>query len=360
MKITLSAINTPVESLASVMGAMKMGDIGQSHWVTEFENRVADYVGVKHCIATANGTMADAIAVAAMAKKHRRNTFIVPALTFIAHPNSVLYNGLKIQFVDVNADWTMNMEDASKYADTAIAFPSDIMGRIPNYLLTLSGRMPFLEDACEAFGSRRGDKKAGTFGEIGTFSFFVSHTITTGEGGAIVTDDDWLAHLCRQIRSHGRASETDATQKFHFSHVGFNGKMSGLTAAFGVGVMEHVEEYVERRHEVFERMNDALGLWNAGETYVVPHGYPVEFRGEMQRNTAMRELLEAGIECRKFFSCIPEHEAAYEFIKDRHTYHSTAVMIAQTYLYVPCHQNLSNDDVDYIVKTVERLHGVIR
>src|SRR3990167_6994804 len=160
MKITPSAINTPVESLASVMGAMKVGDIGQSHWVTEFENRVADYVGVKHCIATANGTMADAIAVAAMAKKYRRNTFIVPALTFIAHPNSVLYNGLKIQFVDVSADCTMNVEDASKYAETAIAFPSDIMGRIPDYS-ALSGKMPILEDACEAFGSRWGDKKIG-------------------------------------------------------------------------------------------------------------------------------------------------------------------------------------------------------
>ena len=253
----------------------------------------------------------------------------------------------------------MRVDEALKYKDTAIAFPSDIMGRIPDYS-ALSGQMPILEDACEAFGARRGEKKAGTFGEIGAFSFFVSHTITTGEGGAIVTDDDWLAHLCRQLRSHGRASETDATQKFHFSHIGFNGKMSGLTAAFGVGVMDRVEEYVERRHQVFERMNGALGLWDAGEDYVVPHGYPLEFKGEMARNEAMHELLEAGIECRKFFSCIPEHEAAYEFMKDRYGFNSTAVMIAQTYLYVPCHQNLSNDDVDYIVKAVEHLHGVRR
>ena len=294
--------------------------------------------------------MADAVAVAAMAKKHKCSIFVVPALTFIAHPNSVLYNGLKIQFVDVNTDWTMNVDEALKYKDTATAFPSDIMGRIPDYN-ALSGQMPILEDACEAFGDRRGFKKAGTFGEMGTFSFFVSHTITTGEGGAIVTNDDELADLCRQLKSHGRRSETDPFNKFHFDYLGFNGKMSGLTAAFGCGVMEHVDEYIERRHEVFERMNDALELWPAGIDYVVPHGYPVTYADTTKRNAAMKYLLANDIECRKFFSCIPVDEEAYREQAGVAEF-PNATAIAYTSLYVPCHQNLTDGDVAYVIEKV--------
>ena len=355
-KISLADINVPPEVIANMAEVLASQDIGQnSHFIKDFEKAIADFTGAKHCIVTSSGTMADAVAVAAMKVKYNPVRVIVPALTFIAQPNSVFYNGLEIEFVDITRDYLMNWEEAYKFDErTSIYFPSDCMGRISTY--RYSNRV--IEDACEAFGSILHGTKAGRRGEIGTFSFFVSHTITTGEGGAIITDDDWLANLCYSLRSHGRASDTYAQDKFSFPHLGFNGKLSAPQAAIGCGVMAHVKDYIKTRHSNYIYMQDLIGGFSerAGE-YLVPHGFPIEFRSESDRNDAMRNILEAGIECRKFFSCIPTMEQAYKFKRQFLGRFPVAEHVAFTHLYVPVHQNLSLQDVKYIADVVNAQNG---
>lgn len=357
-KISLAAINLPTESIANMGELMASGDIGQtSHFLTDFEQLLSDYTGARHCIVTSSGTMADAIAVAAMKIRYNPLRVVVPALTFIAQPNAVFYNGLEIEFVDVKADFTMNWESAHQFHDlNTIYFPSDCLGRMA--CTQVENKSRIIEDACEAFGSQQDEWHSGRFGELGTFSFFVSHTITTGEGGAIITDDDWLANLCRSLRSHGRASDVNAMDKFSFPYLGFNGKMTGPQAAIGCGVMQHVNAYVTRRHDNYRWMQDCLGGFpeRPGE-YLVPHGFPVEYGSEMDRNDAMKAILVAGIECRKFFSCIPTMEAAYNFKRQYLGRFPVAEHIAFTHLYVPSHQNLSIDDVRYICDIVGATKG---
>ncbi len=351
MKISLSAITMPLEARVNVLDVLTSGDIGQnSPYLPQFESMLCEYTGAKHCILTASGTCADAIAVAVMKVKYNPRRVIVPALTFIAQANAVYYNNLDVEFVDVNEDFTMDWKEATKFDKrTSILFPSDCLGR-----MAMGGTHDrVIQDSCEAFGSSKYDYKSGRYGELGTFSFFVSHTITTGEGGAIITDDDWLANLCRSLRSHGRASDTDPMQKFSFPFIGFNGKMTGPQAAIGCGIMEHVDDYVQKRHDNYMLMQELLGGFaeRQGET-IIPHGFPVEFNSEMDRDSAMRCLLDSGIECRKFFSCIPTMEPAYAYLKHPMGRFPHAEHIAHTHMYVPCHQNLSNEQVRFIAATV--------
>lgn len=359
-RISLSAINLPPEAVENVSQVMSSKDIGQnSVFLKEFEQSICEYTGAQHCIATSSGTMADAIAVAAMKVKYNPKQVIVPALTFIAQPNAVFYNGLDIQFVDITPEYLMNWEEADEYRNTpSIFFPSDCMGRTASVSPETKARV--IEDACEAFGTKRNSWSTGRFGELGTFSFFISHTISTGEGGAIITDDPWLANLCRSLRSHGRASDTYAQDKFSFPYLGFNGKLTGMQAAIGAGLMKHVHEYTEARHRNYEYLQSSIGGFPEREgEYLVPHGFPIEFRSEMDRNDAFRNLVEAGIECRKFFSCIPTMEQAYKFKREFVGRYAVAEHVAFTHLYVPCHQNLTGLDVAFLIEKIKEQNGRI-
>jgi perosamine synthetase len=358
MKISLAAISMSLEARVNVMDVLTSGDIGQnSPYFAQLEAMLCAYTGAKHCILTSSGTMADAVAVAAMKIKYNPKRVILPALTFIAQANAVYYNGLDIEFVDVTENFTMDWAEADKFAErTSVFFPSDCLGRIGG----VQGER-IIEDACEAFGSQYEGIRSGMFGEIGTFSFFVSHAITTGEGGAIITDDYWLADLCRSLRSHGRASDTDAMKKFSFPFIGFNGKMTAPQAAIGCGVMEHVDSYIQKRHDNYVLLQGLLGGFaeRVGE-YIVPHGFPVEFTSEMDRDSAMRCLLDSGIECRKFFSCIPTMEPAYAYLKQPLGRYPHAEHIAHTHLYVPCHQNMTNDNARFVADKVLEQKGRVK
>lgn len=352
--VSFAAINIPDEVFPIVNTALHQGKIGQTDLIEQFEELIARFVGAKYCIATCNGTMADAVAVAAMDEfvDHQTYRAIVPALTFIAQPNSVLYNiGMGVVFADVKEDWTINLDKMERYFGNSIIFGTDLMGRQCTETMNI-------EDACEAFGSIYKGLYAGRFGLLGTYSFFPSHTISTGEGGAIVTDIEDLAVLCRCIRAHGSCS-SDPMDKFHFPHFGFNARMSSLQAALGIALMGHIEEYLSARRANFHAMQDRLGgFYERDGESIVPHGYPVEFSSEENRDAAMQNLVGAGIECRKFFSCIPLEEPVY--MHKREMKYPVAEHIAHTHLYVPCHQNMSVDDVRFVCNIVLAQKGVVR
>jgi len=354
-KISLSAINIPSETYKVVEQALLEGNIGQSHYIEEFEQRIADYVGAKYCIATSSGTMADAVAVAAARWMYKFDFIVVPALTFIAQPNAAKMAGAKVVFVDVKEDWTINISEETIDGLKCAIFATDIMGRFAQ----VDDPWIMIEDACESFGSRWNGKFSGRFGTLGTYSFFPSHTVSTGEGGAIVTDDERLALQCRLLRNHGRDPSNDPMDKFHFPYAGFNAKMSSIQAVIGISVMNHIQEYVDKRKQVFDWMHRGFGTFTQREgEEIVPHGYPIEFKSETDRNHAMKGILEAGIECRKFFSCLPMDEPPWQIDIKMDSMFPVASHIAHTHAYVPCHQNLSRGDVEYIIQVVKAQKGI--
>jgi dTDP-4-amino-4,6-dideoxygalactose transaminase len=366
--ITLGAVNITDKTKELMKEALEKGKIGQGEYIQEFERRLAEFLGVKHVIATANGTLADASALAALKYKDglQRNEVIVPALTFVSQINAVYYNHLKPVFVDVSYNYQI---DSSKIEEkinekTLAIMPVHLLGRPAEMekILALAKKYNLfvVEDACEALGSKYQNKHCGTIGDMGCFSFFVSHSITTGEGGAVVTNNDELAGLVRSLRNHGRKSDKPE-EKFIFPYLGFSGKMNCLEAIIGLGIIDELPKYLERRRQNMIKLNEFLAKdWFSEKEneYIVPHSYPIMLESEEIRNQRLRDLPEKfGIEARQIFSSIPTQTEAYGFLKKGNEEYPIAEDIGRRGLYVPCHQNLTEEDV---IKISQALKEIIK
>lgn len=235
-------------------------------WLTEFtktaefEKALADYVGAKHAVVVSNGTVSLTIALMAMGIGPG-DEVIVPDFTMLASASSVVLAGAVPVFVDVRRDHLCL--DLDKAAAAITAKTRAIM------LVTLNGRSPdmdraaalcrdrnilLLEDAAQSLGSRYKGRHLGTIGAIGSFSFSAPKIITTGQGGALVTDDDALADRIRKIKDFGRRR---AGEDF-YETMGFNFKFTDLQAVIGIEQMKKLPWRVERKKEIFRLYRDQL------------------------------------------------------------------------------------------------------
>ena len=324
-------LNEKTEEL--VLRAIREKKIGQSEYIEVFEQKFADFLGVKYAVAVCNGTMADTIALAVLKSFYpNKREVLVPALTFVAQVNSIMYNNLIPVFYDIDRLPEPNSE-------TLCVFPVHLLGE-PETIVTEG--VPVIEDACEALGSKIDGKFCGTIGDMGTFSFFPSHAISTGEGGMIVTNNEDYAKKARQLRNHAKVTGDD----FKFDEIGFNGKMTSLQAMVGISLMHELPEILKRRHDNFVYMG---GEEMPGQ-YIVPHGLPAYFEN---RDEKMKELKAKGVDCRRIFSSIPTQEKAYAFMGHKLGDFPAAEAVGDRGLYVPCHQNLTKDEMDYIKQCLE-------
>lgn len=366
--ITLGAVNISDKTKALMQEALNKGIIGQGKYIQEFEKKLAEFLGVKHVIATANGTSADAAALAAAKYKDggKRNEIIVPALTFIAQINAVYYNHLKPVFVDVGYDYQIDPEKIEEKitAKTLAIMPVHLLGRPSNMekinALAKKYGLFIIEDACEALGSSYQNHLCGAMGDMGCFSFYVSHSITTGEGGAVVTNSDDFAEMAGSLRNHGRKGVKPG-EHYLFDHIGFSGKMNTLEAIIGLGIMDELSGYIKKRHQNMARISELLGqelFYEQENEHIVPHGYPILLKTKEARDKLLVDLPnEFGIEARQIFSSIPTQSKAYEFLGEKIGSYPIAEDIGNRGLYVPCHQNLSDEDLLRIAKC---LTGIIK
>jgi len=362
--INLGTVNISEKTKELMQKALEEGLVGQGKQIEEFENKLADFLGVKHVIATANGTLADAVMLAAVREKSnfKKNEVIVPALTFVAQINALYYNHLKPVFVDVGRDFQIDVSKIEKkVTDKTLAImPVHLLGKPANMEKILAvaqkNNLYVLEDACEALGSKIGDMFAGAVGDMGSFSFYVSHSITTGEGGAIITQNDELAKLAFSLRNHGRKSNK-LEEKFIFPRVGFSAKMNNLEAIIGLGIVDNLLEYTKKRHNNFEKINKALQkkvLTEKEKEYIVPHAYPVMVSSEQKREELLKVFLEKyGIEARQIFCSIPTQSDAYKFLGEKQGDYPVAEEIGKRGIYLPCHQNLTEEEINKIILTIK-------
>lgn len=365
--ITLGTTNITKKTKQLILKALKQGVIGQGHYLTDFEKKLARFLGVKHVVLTANGTLADACALAAIKylDNSQRNEIIVPALTFIAQINAVYYNHLKPVFVDVGYDYQIDTKKIEEkiHQKTLAIMPTHLLGRPAHMkeILRLAKKyhLYIIEDACESFGSKYRNQLCGTIGHLGCFSFFVSHTMTTGEGGAVVTNNDKLAAILRSLRNHGRKSEK-SEEKFIFPYLGFSAKMNCLEAIIGLGIIDQLSKYIKKRRQNMIEMNKLLEKdWfsERSDEYIVPHAYPLMTKSKEIRDRLLKLLPEKfGIEARRIFYSIPTQSQAYQFLKQKEGTYPIAEDIGQRGLYLPCHQNLSKKDIIKIVKAIKEIN----
>src|SRR3954449_2704853 len=194
--------------------------------VEGFEREFADFCGARHCIGVANGTDAISISLRALGVEPGDDV-VVPSFTFYASAEAIASIGARPVFCDVDPHTfciTRETVQAALTDRTKAIVSVDLFGRLAPDVRGLG--VPVVEDAAQAHGARRDGRRAGTWGDVATFSFFPSKNLGgLGDGGAIVTDDDEVAELARRLRFHG------STDKVTYTEVGYNSRLDELQAA---------------------------------------------------------------------------------------------------------------------------------
>lgn len=223
--------------------------------LASFEEAIAEACGSKYAVAVSSGTAALHLSLLALAPRR----VVVPTLTFAASAFPVVYVGAEPVFVDVDFEtWCIDLELLESVIKTSAAkgqpidavMSVDLFGRMPNYseLLKLSNAHGFclIEDAAEALGSEFFGKRAGSWGDVRAVSFNGNKIVTTGGGGAVLTDSKHLADRARHLASQARSD----VHWFEHHEVGFNYRMSNIQAAVGLGQISRLRELVDRRRFV--------------------------------------------------------------------------------------------------------------
>lgn len=326
-------------------------------YISAFEEVFAAFCGVKHAIATNNGTTALHLALVALGVQPG-DEVIVPTVTYIATANAVRYCGATPVFVDVCAD-TLNVDPAcleSKItAKTRGIIPVHLYGHPADMeainVVARKHDLWVVEDAAEAHGAAVNGKRVGGLGTCATFSFFGNKIITTGEGGMITTNDEDLAARLRLYRGQGM----DPKRRYWFPVVGYNYRMTNIQAAIGLAQMEGIEQALADRERLAGWYAEALGHLEDKILLPVPARwarqavwmYTIYLRhgGESERDGIMRRLDELGIETRPVF--YPMHVMP-PYLED--AVYPVADLWAGRGISLPTHQDLTPDDVERIAQ----------
>jgi perosamine synthetase len=348
------------EEAAAVNDYMRSGGwLMEFRKTKEFEQMIAEYTGAKHCIVTNNGTISLTLAAMACGIK-AGDEVIIPNYTMIASPNSVYMFGAIPVFVDVERETLCLDIEKTKAAispKTRAIMLVNANGRAPKSgidafaNLAHENNLVLIEDAAQALGCRYADgRHMGTVGLIGSFSFSVPKVITTGQGGALVTNDDGVALRLRKLKDFGRiAGATDV----HDS-IGYNFKFTDLLACVGIEQMKKLSWRTERKKEILRRYQDKLTgvntvvFFNQDLENTTPWFIDLlcERRGEL-----LAHLRDRGIGTRVMYPPINSQEAYRQ-----PGFYPVSELVGEKGLWLPSLSQLTDDQIDTVCRSIREFY----
>ncbi len=288
-----------------------------------FEKAFAEYIGVKYAMALPTCTSAIHLSLLALGIKDG-DEVIVPDATWIASSAPISYVGATPVFADIDLQtWCLSAEsfEACITPKTKAVIPVDLYGGMPDmdaiHAIARRQNIAIIEDAAEALGAEYKGKRAGSFGDTGVFSFHGSKTLTTGEGGMLVTDREELYKRSQVLRDHGRQP---GNVMFWNTEVAYKYKMSSMQAALGLAQLERIDELLTRKREQFKWYKEELSGMDGVTLNVEPEGIlntywmvtiVLEPKFGLNKTQLMERLSQRGIDTRPFFhplSSIPAYE----------------------------------------------------
>ena len=232
-------------------------------FIDSFEQQMSNYIGIKHSSALSSGTAALHLAIK-IAGIGKGDIVFCPSLTFAASANTILYENATPIFLDVDKEyWTIDisiLENAIKKYKPKALITVDLYGQSCDYdiisYLCQKHNIILIEDSAEALGSEYKGAKLGSFGSMGIFSFNGNKIITTSSGGMLVSDNIDYIERAKFLSTQAREPE------LHYEHkeIGYNYRMSNILAAVGCGQLLHLDSFVEKRREIFNRYYNALSI----------------------------------------------------------------------------------------------------
>ena len=326
-------------------------------FVSLFETAFANYIDVKNATTVSNGTVAIHLALLALGIA-KDDEVIVPTLTYIASVNAIAYTGAKPVFVDSLQDsWQIDPADVEKkitsktkalMAVHLYGHPCDMDSLVQ---ICNKHNIFLIEDCAEAIGTMYNGKHVGTFGDISTFSFFGNKTITTGEGGMVVTNDETLYDRSVHFKGQGLAKH----REYWHDVIGYNYRMTNICAAIGLAQLENIEQVLYEKKRVADTYRSLL--YNTpivfhdqvGEN--VYHSYwmcSLLTRDAKEREALRAHLEIKGIETRPLF--YPVH--TMPMYSNQYQRHPVAENIGWRGLNLPSYPELKQEEIEFICKEI--------
>ncbi len=329
-------------------------------YISRFEKMFSDFTDARYAIATSSCTGALHMGMAAVGITSG-DEVILADTNWIASAAPITYLGAKPVFVDILEDtWCVDPDrvEAAITPRTKAILAVHLYGNLceMDRLLELGERhgIAVIEDAAEAIGSKWTDKHAGTMGAFGTFSFHGTKTITTGEGGMFITNDEALYKKTLALSNHGRVA--GQPKQFWPDYLGFKYKMSNIQAAIGCAQMERIDALVKRKRDIFDyyhaRLKTIPGIAMNPERQSTVNGYwmpTLVFAPEtgVTRERLIQAFGAANIDGRIFFHALSSLPMFSPHLENRNSY-----SIPSRAINLPSYHDMTEDDLERVVQVV--------
>lgn len=329
-------------------------------YVKLFEERFAEYIGVRYATGCSNGTVALHLALETLGF-NVGDEIIVPSFTYIASSNTIVQAGAKPIFVDSFPDtWQMDTEDIIRKITpkTKAIMAVHLYGQMCDMdkicKIAKEHGLFVIEDCAEAFGSKIGENYAGSYGDISAFSFFGNKTITTGEGGMVVTNNKLLYDKAVKLKTQG----VSAYKQYWHDVPAYNYRMTNIAAAIGVAQLERADEFLAKKRVLADMYRDLLK-----EVPVVCHGekegtthsywmFSILTANEQERDSLRSFLDEKNIETRPLF--FPVH--TMEVYNHCHEKHPVCEDFSLRGINLPSWPGLQKEQVVYICNMIKEFY----
>jgi perosamine synthetase len=329
-------------------------------FINLFEKSFSEFTGIQYSASVCNGTVAIHLALLAL-KIGEGDEVIVPSFTYIASVNAIRYTGAKPIFVDSDiATWQIDPNKITEKItkNTKAILVVHLYGQPCEMeeIISISkkNKLFVVEDCAEAFGSLYNLKHVGSFGDISTFSFFGNKTITTGEGGMVVTNDLSLHEKVVHLKGQGLAKD----REYYHDIIGYNYRMTNICAAIGNAQLERANELIEKKYLIakwYEQKLKSLPITFHSQVGNVKHSYwmvSILLKDSEERNAIRLFLKEKGIETRPTFH--PVHLMPMYFEVGLNL--PVAENLGSRGINLPSYPDLTEDDVIFICNKIKEFY----
>lgn len=369
-KIPLYKILNDDEDIKAVTKVIKSG----MNWalgseIELFEKKLANYIGTKYCLTFNSGTSALHAALISIGIKPSQEV-IVPSFTFTATANSVLMVNAVPKFADIEEE-TYGMDpfhlEKKISKKTKAVIPVHYAGmscKIQEIKrISIRRKLHLIEDAAESLGAKIHKKNVGTFGDLSIFSFAGNKVLTTGEGGAITTNSKKLFEKLKLIRSHGRIDKENyfySLTKPEYLSLGYNWRMSSITAALAISQLEKFEKLVSLRRKNAKYLSSRLSKFEEIKVPKEPPGYyhvyqlySILLPNMKIKYNLMKFLEKKGIMTKIFFYPVHLTKSFRKLGYSKQTNLQVTNKISNQIFSLPMYPGLKNEELKYICDSVE-------
>ena len=373
-KIPLSDIDLGEEEIKAVNKVLKSKWLSMGPVTEEFENKFKGYLNVKNAYAVNNGTAALHIAHKVLGIKEG-DEVICPSLTFVADANSILYCNAKPVFADITSFDNFNISPEDILEKITPKTKAITVVHYAGYPCNMGAIMEIaedyglfvIEDAAHAPGAEYKDKKAGTIGDIGCFSFFSNKNLVTCEGGMVVTNDDKISEKIKIMRSHGMTTFTwdrykGYVRSYDVIDLGFNYRSNEIASALGLVQLKKLERNNNKRKEIVDLYKKELKnvreikipfkYYTEKSSY---HMMPILLSEEVSRNDFIDKLRENGIQTSIHYP--PIH--LFTYYKNNFGFKEGILpkteFVGEHEVTLPLHPLMGNKDVRYVINQVKKI-----